>query len=85
MKLEKFLTWIQDKLLNYPDISFPTVKLFIQEFYNCLSEKEKERYIINYRMISEFTLKQITLDYYVKETVIDNLINELNNVKKDDG
>lgn len=84
MKLERFFTWIQDQLLNYPDISFPTVKLFIQEFFNCLSEKEKERYKINYRMISEFTLKQITIDYYVKETIIDNLNNELLKIKNDD-
>ena len=84
MKIQKFLTWIQDKLLNYPDISLCTVKLFIQEFFNCLSEKERERWKINLQMINEFSLKQMTIDSYVKEIVIDNLINELNKVKKDD-
>ena len=84
MKIERFLNWIQDKLLNYPDISLCTVKLFIQEFFNCLSEKERERWKINLQMINEFTLIQITIDQFLKETIEDNLDNELNELKKDD-
>ena len=83
MKLEKFLTWIQYQLLNFPDISFITVKLFIQEFYNCLSDKEQERYKTNYRMISEFSLQQISIDSFVRDSIIDNLDNELNGLKDD--
>ena len=83
MKIEKFLTWIQNQLLNYPDISFTTVKLFTQEFFNCLSNKEKERYKINYRMISEFTLLQVSIDSFVRDSIIDNLDNELKEIKDD--
>jgi len=84
MKFEKFLNWIQDKLLNYPDISLPTVKLFIQEFFNCLSDKEKERCTLQISIINEFTLKQITIDSFVKDVIIDNLDDLLNEIKKDD-
>ena len=80
MKIEKFLKYIQNKLLNYPDISFETVKLFIQEFYNCLSDKQKIRYITECQLISEFSLKRISI---VNDIKTNNLETELNNMKND--
>lgn len=83
MKIEKFLNWIQDKLLNYPDISFFTVKMFIDRFFRCLSKREQERYSLQIQMIREYTLKQISIDSFVKDIVIENLIDDLNNIKKE--
>ena len=85
MKIEKFLKWIQDKLLNYPDISISTVKMFVDKFYSCLSESERKRKPIKLiiQIITELTLKQITIDSFVKEIVIENLTEQLNNIKDD--
>jgi len=83
MKIEKFLKYIQHKLLNYPDINFITVKLFIQEFYNCLSEKEQIRYITECQLINEFSLKQISLDTVINKIKVENLEIKLNNLKND--
>lgn len=85
MKIERFLKWIQDKLLNYPDISINTVKMFVDKFYSCLSENERERKSIKLiiQIITELTLKQITIDSFVKEIVIENLTEQLNNIKDD--
>lgn len=84
MRIERFLNWIQNRLLNYPDISFTTVKMFIDKFFDCLSEKEKERWKIHIQMIKEFTSKQITLDTIVLDNKINNLNNELDLLKQDD-
>jgi len=84
MKLEKFLKWIQFNLLNYPDISFKTVKMFMDKFEKCLSNKERIRWATQIQIIREFSLIQISLDTFVKNTITDNLINELNNIQKDD-
>lgn len=84
MKIEKFLNWIQDNLLNYPDISFFTVKMFIDKFYDCLSVKEKKRNILHLQMIKEYTLKQISIDSFVKDIVVENLTDQLNNIKEND-
>jgi len=84
MKIQKFLTWIQDILLNYPDISFITTKIFIQEFYKCLTDKEKERNRLIFQVISEMTLQQISLDSAILHSKINNFEHTLNNIKKDD-
>lgn len=84
MKIERFLKWIQDKLLNYPDISYITTKIFIDKFYSCLSDKEKERHRLQLQTIKEFSLKQISIDSFVKDIVVENLTEQLNNIKDDD-
>lgn len=84
MKIEKFLIRIQKNLLYTPNISIITVKLFIQEFANCLSKKEKERWITHIQLINEFSLKQITIDDYIHNSLIDNLDNDLKELMKDD-
>ena len=84
MKIEKFLKWIQFNLFNYPDISFKTVKIFIDKFYDCLSKKEKERWKLQYQIISEISLKQISLNTFIQEVIAENLSNELNKIQKDD-
>lgn len=83
MKLEKFLIWIQDKLLNYPDISITTVQFFINKFYECLSNKERERYKLQVQIIKDITLKQISIDSLLSNHVIDKLDIELNELKND--
>lgn len=82
MKLEKFFDWILDKLLNYPDISLSTVKMFIDKMYRCLSEKERKRWLLKYQMISEFTLKQLSIDSINSTLKINSLEKELNEVKE---
>lgn len=84
MKLEKFIKWIQFNLLNYPDISFKTVKMFVDKFEQCLSDRERIRWKTQIQIIREFSLIQITLDTFVKDTITENLINELGIIKKDD-
>ena len=81
MKIEKFLKWITEKMLNYPDIHLITLKMFIDKFYDCLSEKEQIRYYTECLLIKEFTLKQISLDTIVHKNIVKNLDNELNNLK----
>ena len=83
MKIEKFLKWIQFTLMNYPDISFNTVKMFIDKFYKCLSEKEQIRWKLQCEIISELTLKQISVDSFIHNSKIDKLQNKLIEVKKD--
>jgi len=82
MKIEKFLKWIQFSLMNYPDISIKTVKIFIDEFYKCLSEVEQIRWILQYKIISELSLKQISIDSFIHNSKIDKLENNLNNLKE---
>ena len=84
MKIEKFLTWIQEKLLNYPDIDFKTVKMFMDKFECLLSTKEQERWNITLQMIKEFSLKQISLDSIVYDIKVEHLSNALDKLKKDD-
>lgn len=81
MKIERFLNWILDKLLNYPDIDFKTVKMFTQKFKSCLSKREYERWSIIVELIEEFSLQQITIDHSVNNIKTDNLEIELNNIK----
>lgn len=83
MKIEKFLKWIQFSLMNYPDISFKTVKMFTDKFYNCLSEIEQVRWKLQCEIISELTLKQISIDSFIHKNKIEGLEIELNEVKKE--
>ena len=73
MKIERFLTWIMKKLLNYPDIDFRTVKLFTNEFSKCLSNKEQNRWWLTLEMINEFTSKQLTIDESINKIKVNNL------------
>lgn len=84
MKIQKFLIRIQENLLYTPNISIITVKLFIQEFTNCLSKKEKERWQTHIQLINEFSLKQITIDDYIHNSLIENLDKDLKELMKDD-
>lgn len=84
MKIERFLKLFQEKILNYPDISFQTAKIFFDKFVSCLSDKEKERFIITISMISEFSLKQISIDSFIENAKILQLECELTELKKDD-
>ena len=81
MKIEKFLNKIQKDLLRSPDIHLRTVKRFIQYFDCCLSKKERERWSLTIQMISEFTLKQISLDTCVDKSIYENLEVDLNHLK----
>lgn len=83
MKIQRFLIWIQEHLLNYPDVSLKTVKMFLDNFIRCLSAKEITSNRINLQIISELTLKQISLDTIVDNHKYKNLENQLNNLKND--
>lgn len=82
MKIQKFFDWILDKLLNYPDISLSTIKMFCDKMYQCLSTKERERWKLKYQMISEFTLKQLSIDSINNTLKINSFEKELNEVKE---
>lgn len=84
MKIQKFLIWIQEHLLNYPDISLKTVKMIMDNFYGCLSNTEIKRNKNNLQIISELTLKQISLDIFVNNVKYENLEIQLIDLKKDD-
>ena len=84
MKIETFLIWIQDKMLNYPDLDFKTLKIFIDKFHKCLSEKERIRWYLLVQTIKEFTSKQISLDVIVQNVIAENLSNELDKIQKND-
>lgn len=81
MKIERFLTFILSKMVNYPDISFKTLKMFIDKFECYLSKKEKERYMVQIQLIKEFSLKQISLDSFVEQEKANHLEKQLNTLK----
>ena len=84
MKIERFLKWIQDQMLNYPDISFITLKMFMDKFNNCLSNNERERWKTEILLIREFTLKQFTIDETVYIAKIKNLKHQLTKIKQNE-
>ena len=84
MKIEKFLNWIMDKMLNYPDVSITTVKMFIDKFHFYLSKKQKEQFSLKIQLIKEFTCKQISLDTFVHNSKIEILESELTKIKEVD-
>jgi len=63
MKIQRFLIFVQDTLLSTPDISIKTMRLIIDKFESCLSERERENEItmLILRVIKEVSLKQISL------------------------
>lgn len=83
LKIQKFLIWIQETLLNTPDISINTIKLFIDSFESCLSHKEFENKTTKLllRVIREVGIKQISIKTMTNKIINDNLENELNNLK----
>ncbi len=84
MKIEKFLNWILDKMLNYPDVSISTVKMFIDKFHFYLSKKQKEQFSLKIQLIREFTCQQLSLESFVHNSKVEILENELNNLKEVD-
>ena len=81
MKIQKFLDWIQQNLLTYPDIHLATVKMIIDKFNCYLSKSEKDRYWLSIQMIREYTNKQISLTNFVNDVKAENLKTELENLK----
>ena len=82
MKIERFLDWIQDNLLNYPDIDFATVKMFTDRFSSCLSPLEREKHRLRLQMIDNMTSTQITLDRIVQREKTNILGKELTKLKE---
>ncbi len=83
MKIQRFLIFIQDTLLNYPDISISTLRKIVNSFEKCLSNKERENEttMLLFRVIREIGLKQISLKTINNKIITNNLVNELNNLK----
>ena len=84
MKIERFLKWIQEQMLNYPDISFTTVKMFIDKFNSCLSNNERKRWGTEILLIKEFTLKQLSIDETVHLVKTKNLEHQLTKIKQNE-
>ena len=84
MKIERFLKWIQEQMLNYSDINFTTVKIFIDKFYACLSNNEKIRWHTEILMIREFTSKQLSIDETVHIAKTKNLEHRLIKIKQNE-
>jgi len=84
MKIQRFLIFVQDTLLSTPDISIKTMRLIIDKFESCLSERERENEItmLILRVIKEVSLKQISLKEMNHRLITDNLETELNNLKE---
>lgn len=66
IKIKAFLVWIQNTLLNRPDVKISTVIMFIQEFSNCLSNTERKRVSVELQTISQLGLKQITIEGFME-------------------
>jgi len=81
LKIGKFLDLIQTVLLVNNDTDIKTVKMFIQIFNQCITMKERDRYWIAIQMISEFSLKQISLDNFVNKEKLKILENNLEQIK----
>ena len=81
IKFEKFFNFIKYQLINYPNIHFKTVRLFIDNLIKNLSELEKERYSLHIQTIKSFTDKQITIDNFLLKNNINEMEKELEVIK----
>jgi len=83
IKINKFLIFFQNTLLNYPDISINTMRRIIKEFENCLSDKEIEREttFLLLRVINEIGIKQISMKTTIEKINYDKLQAEYNKLK----
>ena len=84
MKIQKHLIWIQNKLLNYPDISFKTVKMIIDNFKKCMRDDEIKINSLILQTISELSLQQISIDSFIQDVKVNNFEKKLNNLKERD-
>ena len=82
IKIKAFLEWILSTLIEAPDVKVSTVVMFIQEFSNCLSDIERERVSIQLQTISQFSLKQITIDGFLADMKVYNYESALNKLNK---
>lgn len=69
-------------MIEAPDVKVSTVVMFIQEFSNCLSDTERERVSIQLQTISQFSLKQITIDGFLADMKVHNYENALKKLKE---
>jgi len=83
MKIQKFLECVEKKLLNYPNIDFPTLKLFIDKFVKCMSKIEFERNSLLIAMINNATTSQITIEEFERRENNKKLNAELIKMKKE--
>jgi len=56
--------------------------MFIQEFSNCLSDTERNRVSIQLEMISQLSLKQITIDGFIADMKTEVLEKDLKQIKE---
>lgn len=85
MKIHRFLIFVQNTLLNKPDISISTIKQLINKFESCLSitESRNETTFLLLRVIKEIGIKQISLKEMNDRIIFDKLENELNGLKNE--
>jgi len=82
IKIKSFLQWVQNTLLYRPDVKVSTVVMFIQEFSRCLSDVERNRVEIELKMITQFSLKQITIEGFIDDIKTKQLDDDLKKLKK---
>jgi len=82
MRIKAFLQWVQNTLLYRPEVKISTIVMFIQEFSECLSDIERERVSIELKMITQFSLKQITIDGFIDDIKTKQLDDNLKKLKQ---
>jgi len=81
MKTRKFIRWVLDKLLHYPDIHLPTVQMFMDKFQECLSPPDQKQFGNDVEAIRRMTSTQLTLDTSILRAKTKNYERELNEIK----
>ena len=83
-KIQKFLNWIKFKLMYMPNIDFKTVKVFVDNYIEHLSNKEYEKFKTDINIIRSFVGQQLTLDSFVKSNTIKKLEKEFETINGSD-
>ena len=82
IRIKAFLEWIQNTLLNRPDVKVSTIIMFIQEFSNCLNDVERNKVSLQLEIISHLSLKQITIDGFIDDMKTKVLEKDLKKIKE---
>ncbi len=84
MKIQRFLIFVQDTLLNYPDISISTIRKIIKKFENCLSNTEAKNKTTSLllRVINEIGIKQVSLESSINKINYNELQLEYDKMKE---
>lgn len=82
MKFKRFIKMINEIISFHSNVDLKTLKIVVEKFYNCLSDKEREKYAMDYHLIMNNHSFQKTLMQTMKDNKIKQCENELNLLKK---